>query len=83
VEKRAISFAQDIRPLFRPVDVQHMAPMGVMLDDSVYMSDPQNAQVAYEYLNGERQPQMPPGGPYWTQEQLQLFSEWMAGGRQP
>ena len=83
MEKGAISFARDIRPLFRPVDIQHMSPMGVLLDDYAYMSDPQNAKVVYEFLNGERQPQMPIGGPFWSEEQLQLFSDWMTAGRRP
>jgi hypothetical protein len=81
MEKGVISFARDIQPLFRPVDIQHMSPMGVLLDDYAYMSDAQNAQAVYEYLTGERQPQMPPGGPYWGEAQLQLFSDWMSGGR--
>jgi hypothetical protein len=35
----AVSFAADIKPLFRPVDVAHMKPHGVKLDDYQYMSD--------------------------------------------
>ena len=31
--KGVISFARDILPLFRPIDIKHMAPMGVLLDD--------------------------------------------------
>lgn len=83
MEKRAISFEQDIRPLFRPIDVQHMSPMGVLLDDYAYMSDEQNAQSVHDYLTGKSQPQMPTGGPYWSEAQLQLFSDWMSGGRKP
>jgi len=83
MEKGVISFARDVRPLFRPIDIQHMSPMGVLLDDYTYMSDPQNAQVVYEFLNGERQPQMPIGGPFWSAEQLQLFSDWMTTRRRP
>lgn len=83
MEKRAISFAKDIRPLFRDIDLKHMAPMDVKLDDYAYMSDPQNAQAVYEYVDGTQQPQMPIGGPYWSPEQLKLYSDWMAGGRQP
>lgn len=35
-----VSFAKDIRPLFRPVDIAHMKPLGVVLDDYNYISDP-------------------------------------------
>jgi hypothetical protein len=83
MEKRATSFEQDIRPLFRPIDVQHMSPMGVLLDDHAYMSDAENAQAVYEFLTGKRQPQMPIGGPYWSEAQLQLLSDWMTAGRLP
>lgn len=83
MEKRETSFATDIRPLFRPIDIKHMSPMGVLLDDYTYMSDAQNAQTVYEYLTGERQPQMPTDGAYWNEDQLQLFSDWMGGGRKP
>ena len=29
----AVSFAKDIKPLFRPIDIAHMNGMGVKLDD--------------------------------------------------
>ena len=83
MEKRPISFAQDIRPLFRQIDVEHMSGMEVFLDDYAFMSNPKNAEAVYEYLNGTKLPQMPPGGPYWSAERLDLYSQWMAGGRQP
>jgi hypothetical protein len=83
MEKSSVSFAKDILPLFRQVDKEHMSAMEVYLDDYTFMSDPAHAQSVYEYLNGTQQPQMPPGGPYWTKEQLNLFSAWMAGGRKP
>ena len=38
-----VSFAADIKPLFRAIDVSHMKPYGVKLDDYNYMSDPDNA----------------------------------------
>jgi hypothetical protein len=78
-----LSFDRDIRPLFRSMDIDHMSGMDVMLDDYTYMSNPANAQAVYEYLNGTQQPQMPPGGPYWSDEHLKLFAQWMEQGRQP
>lgn len=77
------SFAKDIAPLFRPLDIEHMAPMDVPLDDYAYMSDAANAQRVYDFLTGDEQPQMPIGGPYWSADQLDLYSRWMAGGRKP
>jgi hypothetical protein len=60
-----------------------MSAMDVNLDDYTFMSDPENAQSVFEYLNGTQQPQMPPGGPFWSEEQLALFARWMEQGRQP
>jgi hypothetical protein len=79
----AVSFERDIKPLFRQVDIDHMSGFDVLLDDYEYMSNAQNAQSVLEFLNGKRQPQMPPGGPFWSDEQLGLLSRWMEGGYKP
>lgn len=80
----AVSFAADIRPLFRDIDVQHMKGLGVNLDDYSYMSDPTgnhaNAQSVEDHLT---QQSMPPGGPYWTAAQLALFAQWRNDGYLP
>lgn len=78
-----VSFERDVKPLFRQIDIDHMSGMGVLLDDHAYMSDRQNAQAVLEFLNGTRQPQMPPGGPFWSVEQIALFSRWMEQGCMP
>jgi hypothetical protein len=81
-----VSFAKDIKPLFRPIDIDHMKKRGVKLDDFAYMSDPtdnhQNALNVQVRLTGNP-PSMPPGGPYWTQQQLDLYAQWIADGYQP
>jgi hypothetical protein len=79
----AVSFDRDIKPLFRQVDVDHMSGFDVLLDDYDYMSNAENAQAVLEFLNGKRQPQMPPGGPFWSGEQLGLLSRWIEGGYKP
>ena len=61
-----VSFARDIRPLFRAVDVSHMKSHGIKLDDYTFMSDPDNADKVLETLSphdGDDPPAMPPGGP--------------------
>ncbi len=78
-----VSFAADIRPLFREVDVEHMRDLGVTLDDYAYMSQRANANNVLAFLKGDAQPQMPPGGPYWSVEQLALFSRWIDAGCAP
>jgi hypothetical protein len=78
-----VSFARDIRPLFRPEDIQHMKPMSILLDDFKYMSDTNNAQSVYDSLTGDTEPRMPMNGPYWSKDKLDLFQQWMKGGYQP
>ena len=61
-----------------------MKPMNVLLDDYKYMSDNtdnyRNAYRVYDSLTGKTQPQMPPNGPYWSQDKLDLFKRWMDEG---
>jgi len=79
----AVSFERDIKPLFRQIDIDHMSGMDVLLDDYDYMSNAENAQAVLEFLDGTRQPQMPPGGPFWSTEYIELFSRWIGQGRKP
>ncbi len=46
-----VSFARDIRPLFRDVDISHMERHGIKLDDYTFMSDPDNANKVLETLS--------------------------------
>jgi hypothetical protein len=82
-EEKAVSFADDIRPMFREIDVDHMRGFGVLLDDYAYMSQHDNAEQVLRYLDGTIEPQMPPHGPFWTKEQLEMLSRWITGGCQP
>lgn len=80
-----ISFAVNIKPLFRDIDISHMKRYGVQLDNYTYMSNPNNADSVRANLSphdGEP-PSMPPGGPYWKPAQLQLFVQWQKDGYQP
>ena len=80
----SVSFAKDIKPLFRALDLAHMEPFGVLLDDYKYMSDAGNDHANAKAVFGTLKDQsMPPGGPFWSQEQLDLFSKWMADGYLP
>ena len=77
-----ISFSADIKPLFRAIDISHMKPFGVELDNHAYMSNPDNANNVLATLSrhdGEP-PSMPPGGPYWTAAHLALFVQWQNDG---
>ena len=82
-EQKPVSFAADIRPMFRQIDIDHMSGFDVRLDDYAYMSKRENAESVLKFLDGRESPQMPPGGPFWTQEQLDLFSRWIKDGCKP
>jgi hypothetical protein len=82
----ALSFAGDIVPLFRPVDIEHMKVHGVLLDAYEYMADASNdhanARAVRDSVAGAK-PSMPPGGPYWPQAHVDAFEKWMADGYAP
>ena len=73
------SFKTDILPMFRDIDIEHMADpaLDVHLDDYKWMSDPAHAQNVYDRLSGKKKPRMPPGGPFWTADKLKKLSDWM------
>ncbi|HXB99754.1 MAG TPA: hypothetical protein VNU74_05105 [Terriglobales bacterium] len=79
-----VSFARDILPMFRPIDIEHMNKHDILLGDYTYMSDPSN-----NYGNAEAvektliEKSMPPGGPFWSAEQLSLYKQWRNDGYQP
>lgn len=80
-----VSYAADIKPLFRTIDISHMQRYGVKLDDYSYMSNPDNANAVLATLSPQngKPASMPPGGPYWTEAQLTLFKQWQKDGYQP
>ena len=87
-----VTFYGDIVPLFRPMDVQCMRNPNVgpvLLLNYQWMSDPTgngtypdhaNANNVLDHLTGDALPQMPLGGPYWAQDNIDLFKSWMQGG---
>jgi hypothetical protein len=73
----ALSFATDIRPLFRDEDIDCMKSMGVDLDDPAWMCVPANAQSVYGAVaNGS----MPPDDEPWPADRVSLFKSWMDAG---
>ena len=78
-----VSFATQIAPLFRTIDVQCMRSRGVFLKSYDYMKDPDNANLVLTMLQPDADPRMPFGGPYWTDENIDLFQQWITDGLQP
>ena len=73
---------QNILPLFTELDIDCMRGRGVFLASYQYMSDASNAQEVFDRLSPDAgNGRMPLGGPYWSQESLDLFSLWMLRGR--
>jgi hypothetical protein len=78
----AVSFAQDIRPLFTDMDVAHMKNFGVTLDDFDYMRDPAHAQQVLGAVSAGAMPPKNSGEPPWSPDRIQLFRDWIAAGYQ-
>jgi hypothetical protein len=79
-----ISFEKDIKPLFRTIDVEHMKRGDVLLDDYAYMSDASRGYAnAKAVLDTVKNQTMPPGGPFWPQDKVDLFAKWMTDGYKP
>jgi hypothetical protein len=73
------SFANDIRPLFRDVDIDHMKPH--QLDLSRYDQVSRRAQDLIAQLSHGTMP--PPPDTPWSQEQVQRFQDGIDQGLQP
>ncbi len=81
-DKAAVSFAADIRPLFRDVDIQHMS---WFCDLSKYEDVRDNADDILDRITQTGPKMMPPandGGP-WPQAQIDLFRQWKDSGCAP
>ena len=74
-----VSFSTDIRPLFRPIDVNHMA---WFCDLSKYEDVRDKARDILDRLKGQGGVPMPPptaGGP-WNAAKIGLFQKWIDDG---
>jgi hypothetical protein len=80
----AVSFEKDILPLFTETDIDHMNDQGVELSNYEYMKQPENASAVLETLeNGSMPPTWGGGAGPWSDDKVQLFRDWVAGGHQP
>ncbi len=78
-QSQALSFARDIRPLFRTVDIDHMKPHG--LDLSSYDDVKRHASAIYDQVSQSRMP--PPPDTSWPPNRVQVFKTWIDDGMQP
>ena len=78
----APGFARDILPLFRPIDIEHMAHSGILLDQYGYMSVHENAERVYNSIAAKRMPP-PDEDATWPQEQVTLLRAWIDAGLLP
>ena len=78
----AVSFAQDIRPLFAEMDIAHMRNLGVQPDN---FDDMRNSSCLQNVLNNVSTRTMTASrnsAPSWSPESVQLFRYWIAAGYQ-
>jgi Ferritin-like len=76
------SFARDVVPLFRPVDIQHMRNRGLDLTD--FNAVRSSATVISNRMKGIGGRQMPPPpDPPLTAAQIERFDTWIAEGFPP
>jgi hypothetical protein len=80
------TYYQDILPLFTPLDIECMRGLEVYLASYKFMTEPGNANRILRKLKpqaeGQESKRMPLGGPYWSQDSLDLFEQWMKTGMQ-
>lgn len=89
-EAMAVSFADDISRLFTEGDLICMSGFGVLLDSYAFMSDPAGSVEFADHANARNvlkrllpeagRRRMPKDGPYWSDEQVALFRQWMDEG---
>jgi hypothetical protein len=75
-----LSFAQDIRPMFTNMDVDHMKKA---MDLSDRASVFQHAQAIYESVSSGHMPPTSCGEPRWTPDMCAKFKKWQEQGGQP
>ncbi|HYZ77734.1 MAG TPA: hypothetical protein VE596_10230 [Gaiellaceae bacterium] len=71
-----LSFERDIRPLFRPSDVDEMS---FAFDLSSYDDVRDNAELIYERLADGSMP----CDDQWPPDDVERFRRWIDGGREP
>jgi hypothetical protein len=79
---KALSFAIDIRPLFRDIDINHMS---WFCDLSRYEDVRDNAEEILDRLTATGSRLMPPAnaGGSWPADKIELFRQWKEGGCAP
>jgi hypothetical protein len=75
----AVSFAQDIAPMFQQFDVNMAWRFGLTNYDDVKA----NAALLYARMTSLSSPMPPLPYPPFTAEQIELFNQWMLDGYAP
>jgi hypothetical protein len=89
---KMVSFITDIAPLMTD-GAPCMDAQGWLLTDLAFMTDPAGGGGFTDHYHARRtyfrlthpnpNRRMPPGGPFWPEEQLALYRQWMDGGFNP
>ena len=78
-QQAQVSFANDIMPLFQPFQKEMMW----RFDLTNYEAMVANAQTVYNRISSSGSPMPPPPFDPLTQEQIQMFQDWMNQGCPP
>jgi len=71
------SFARDIRPLFRDVDVEHMKNFGLDLSDYDQVKGSSQTILNLVSSRDDQVRMPPPPDPPWTANQIDLLKQWI------
>jgi hypothetical protein len=92
MEATMVSYEHDILILMQDPE-ECMENMGWLLSDVEFMTDPVGGQGFDDHFHARKTyarlsttnlaRKMPKGGPYWTDDQLALYRQWMEEGFQP
>lgn len=74
------SFDQDIRPLFRDVDVDHMKQYDLDLSDYDQVKYCAKEILDLVKSKDDKARMPPPPDPAWSADQVQLFQQWIDEG---
>jgi len=74
----AVSFKKDIQPLFTHDDIAHMKHWFDLSDKDDNVDNHQGILNRLQGVGGSVMP--PPPYPRWTQDQINLYKQWIADG---
>lgn len=79
----SLSYATDIKPMFTPMDQDHMLNQVGLFDLWNYDDVKSNASSILSAVQSGTMPPKSSGEPRWTKEKVNTFQQWMSEGYPP